>query len=225
VTESLASELRVKRSEMMVSELEAVALRLFEERGFGDVTVEEIAAGARISVRTFYRYFPAKEDVLQLQIDRRSEALRVALSARPSDEPPLHSLRVALEEVVSAEDTDVVRRWIAVIQATPSVVKGVLGGIQLKSQRVMAEFFAARLGSTSDDVVPTMLAAAAGGIIQAAQVRWYFHGGDLASAMSEGLDVLERGIGTDPAPSSARGRKPKHQSRGPHLHGRSTSGG
>ena len=71
----------------MFSELEAVALRLFEERGFNEVTIEEIAAEAHISTRTFYRYFPAKEDVLQLRIDRRAEALRAALAARPGDEP------------------------------------------------------------------------------------------------------------------------------------------
>jgi AcrR family transcriptional regulator len=183
---------------MMASELETVALRLFEARGFAEVTVEEIASEAHISVRTFYRYFPTKEDVLQLQIDRRSDALRVALSARPVDEAPLHSLRMAWLEVVSAEDTELVRRWITVVAATPSVVKGVLGGIQLKSQRAIAEFFGARLDLPSDDLVPTMLAAAAGGVIQAAQTRWYFQGGDMATAFSDALDVLERGVGADP---------------------------
>jgi AcrR family transcriptional regulator len=74
---------------MMVQTLESVALRLFEQRGFGVVTVEEIAVEAKISPRTFYRYFPTKEDVLQVGIDRRSEALRSALSARPDDEPLL----------------------------------------------------------------------------------------------------------------------------------------
>jgi AcrR family transcriptional regulator len=198
VTESLALQLRAKRSEMMASELEAVALRLFEARGFAEVTVEEIASAAHISVRTFYRYFATKEDVLQLQIDRRSEALRAALSARPVDEVPLHSLRMAWQDVVSAEDTVVVRRWITVVAATPSVVKGVLGGIQLKSHGAIAEFFGDRLGLPDDDLVPTMLAAAAGGVIQAAQTRWYFQGGDLATAFSDALDVLERGVGTDP---------------------------
>jgi len=196
--QSLAAQLRLKRSEMMLSELEAVALRLFEEPGFDVTTVEDIAARAHISVRTFYRYFRAKDDVLQLRIDRRGEALQAALSARPADEPPLHTVRLALEEVVAAEDAALVRRWIAVVAATPSVVKGVIGGIQLKSQRVIAEFFADRLGFQSDAIVPTMLAGAVGGVIQAAHTRWFLHGGDLATTISEGIEVLERGIGSDP---------------------------
>jgi len=198
--QSLAVQLRVKRSEMMISELEAVALRLFEERGFSDVTVEVIASEAHISVRTFYRYFPAKEDVLQLRIDRRSEALRAALSARPADEPPLRSLRLALEEVMSAEDTALLRCWITVVRDTPSVLKAVVGGILLKRQRMIAEFFGSRLGLPSDAPVPTMLAAAAEGVMQAAQTQWFLQGGDsdLATSMSESLAVLERAIGSDP---------------------------
>jgi AcrR family transcriptional regulator len=201
-TQSLAGQLRVKRSEMMIVELEAVALRLFEERGF-DITVEEIASEAGISARTFYRYFPAKDDVLQVRIDRRGEALRAALSARPDGEPPLHSLRAALEEVVSAEDAELLRRWTAVIASTPNVLKGVLGGIQLKRNEVIADFLGARLDLPSDALVPTMLAAAVGGVIQAAQTQWYVLGGDLATVISDGLEVLERGIGTDPRTWSA----------------------
>ena len=207
-SQSLARQLRAKRSEMMIVELEAVALRLFEQRGF-DITVEEIALEAQISVRTFYRYFPAKDDVLQLRIDRRSEALRAALSGRPADEPPLHSLRVALEEVVSAEDAELLRRWTAVIAATPNVLRGVLGGIQLKRNSVIAEFLGARLGLASDALIPTMLAAAVGGVIQAAQTQWWVQGGDLATAISDGLEVLERGIGADPRSWSAGNGTPK----------------
>ena len=212
-TPSLAQQLSVKRSEMMVTELEGVALRLFQARGF-EVTVEEIAAAAHISVRTFYRYFPAKDDVLQVRIDRRTAGLRAALAARPADELPLHSLRVALAEVVSGEDAELRRRWIAVIVATPNVLNGVLGGIQLKGHVAIAEFLGTRFGLPADALVPTMLAAAVGGVIQAAQTQWYFRGGDLATAISDGLEVLERGIGADSEIWSAASAPPKRRTRG-----------
>jgi TetR/AcrR family transcriptional regulator, regulator of mycofactocin system len=190
---------------MMVSELEEVALRLFDQRGFGNVTVEEIASEARISVRTFYRYFAAKEDVLQLRIVRRSDVLREALAARPSDEPPLRSLRIALGEEFSNVDPIVLRRWIAVVADNPNVMKGVVGAIQLKIHPVIAEFFGSRLGLPSEALVPTMLAAASLGVVQAAHTHWFINDGDLATTMSESLAVLERGISTDPRTWAAAG--------------------
>lgn len=176
---------------MMVLELEAVALRLFEERGFAEVTVEEVAAAAHISVRTFYRYFPAKEDVLQVRIERRNDLLRDALEGRPADELPLHALRRAMTEVVEGDDVDLLRRWTGVVAATPGVLAGVVGGVQLKTHQLIAEFFGHRLGLPSDALVPTMLAAAAGGVIQAAHVQWFNRGGDLATVLSDSLEVLE----------------------------------
>ncbi len=187
----LSEKLRITRSELMSAEIEDVALALFEERGFGEVTVEDIAAAARVSARTFYRYFPAKEDVFQLQIDRRTHALRAALTARPADESPLQSLRVALFTVVSAEDEPRRRRWTGIVAVTPSVLPGVLGGIQLKSHRAMAEFFADRLDLDPDSTVAITLAAAAGGVIQAAHTQWFLNGDDLATRIADGLDILE----------------------------------
>jgi AcrR family transcriptional regulator len=191
--ESLALQMRMKRSELMIQELEAVALRLFDQRGFKDVTVDEIVSEAHTSARTFYRYFPNKEDVLQAHIDRRSTNLRAALAARPASEEPLESLRLALGEVLATEDPELVRRWIAVIIASPSLLNSVLGGIQVKIHRVIAEFLGDRLGLPSEGLVPTMMAAASGGVIQAAHVDWYLNGGDLAAKVSEAFSVLEQG--------------------------------
>jgi hypothetical protein len=94
---------------------------------------------------------------------------------------------------VADEDVALFRRWTTVVAATPSLLRPVLGGIQLKSQQVMADFLAA------DALEPTMLAAAAGGVIQAAHTRWALLGGDLPKEISDGLEVLERAIGTTPA--------------------------
>jgi AcrR family transcriptional regulator len=181
---------------MMIAEVESVALELFERSGFEGVTVEEIATTAQISPRTFYRYFPAKEDLLQVRIDRWAAALQEALATRPVGEPALRSLRFALATVASAEDAVLRRRWITIVVATPNVLQGVIGGIQLKSQRVTADFLADRLRMPTNALVPTMLAAAVGGVIQAAHTRWLLEGGDLPTILSDGLEVLENGIGS-----------------------------
>src|SRR5947207_9052307 len=52
-----------KRTRMKVM-LQTEALRLFAEKGYEQTTVEDIADAAAISPRTFFRYFPAKEDVV-----------------------------------------------------------------------------------------------------------------------------------------------------------------
>ncbi|MGH9007671.1 MAG: TetR family transcriptional regulator [Acidimicrobiales bacterium] len=197
MTQSLVQQLKEKRAALMISELEDVALRLFEERGFAEVTVQEIAAEAQISVRTFYRYFPAKEDILQLRIQRNTEVMAATLENRPPDEPPLHSVRVAFEAASLADDEAYVRRWVSVVRANPPVIRAVMGGIQLNSQRLIAEHLGSKLGLSASDLIPTMLAAAAGGVIQAAHTRWYMEGGNLPTIVSESLEVLERAMGPD----------------------------
>src|ERR1700728_5284679 len=45
-------------------ELRRVALRMIADRGYSNVTVEEIAEAANVSPRTFFNYFPTKEAAL-----------------------------------------------------------------------------------------------------------------------------------------------------------------
>ena len=78
--------------------------------------------------RTFYRYFPSKEDILQVRIERRSDALRSALAARPDGEPPLLSLRVALEEVLTNEDLERIRTVDQCDRGDPQHLAGCLRG-------------------------------------------------------------------------------------------------
>ena len=101
---------------------------------------------------------------------------------------------------------ELLRRWSTIIAATPSVLRAVVGGLQLKRNGVIADFLAARLGVPNSSLVPTTLTGAVGGVIQSSQTQWLLEGGDLAATIAESLDVLERGIGWDRAapPDGAR---------------------
>lgn len=191
---SLPELLRERRSEAMVLELEDVALRLFEELGFPNVTVEDIASIAGISVRTFYRYFPTKEDTLQVRLREGARFIRSALARRPRDESPLRSVHAALAEEAASTDPDRHGRWIRVVASNPSVLAGVMGGIQLQTQAVIREFFAERLGLPEDSMAPWIWAAAVGGVTQGANIRWHLKSGDLGQILSEGFEILEKGI-------------------------------
>src|SRR5215204_4711633 len=65
--------------------IQTEALRLFGEKGYAQTTVEEIADAAAISPRTFFRYFPNKEDVVIW--DEYDPLALDLLDSRPDDEP------------------------------------------------------------------------------------------------------------------------------------------
>jgi mycofactocin system transcriptional regulator len=67
--------------------VEKVALELFAERGFDDTPVEDIAAAAGISRRTFFRYFPTKSDVLFGEFGMLLDALVEWFAEQPDDAP------------------------------------------------------------------------------------------------------------------------------------------
>jgi AcrR family transcriptional regulator len=66
--------------------LTAVALRLFDEQGYEQTTVAEIAAAADVSTRTFFSYFEGKEDVVFRDqgrgLDRAAELVRANAPSR-----------------------------------------------------------------------------------------------------------------------------------------------
>jgi AcrR family transcriptional regulator len=67
-------------------EITAVAMGLFLEKGFEATTIDEIAAAAGISRRSFFRYFGTKEDVVLGHLAADGIAIRTALEQRPDDE-------------------------------------------------------------------------------------------------------------------------------------------
>ena len=61
----------------------SAALRLFEERGYEQTTIAEIAAAADVSTRTFFSYFDGKEDVVFHGHGRFEHAIDLARTLAP----------------------------------------------------------------------------------------------------------------------------------------------
>jgi AcrR family transcriptional regulator len=71
------------------------AMRLINENGYANTTVEQIAEAAEVSPSTFFRYFPSKEMVLMA--NDLDLVTITALEQQPADMPSLRAFRRALE--------------------------------------------------------------------------------------------------------------------------------
>ena len=77
------------------------ATRLFIERGFDHVTVDEIAAAADVGRMTVFNHFPRKEDMFFDRDEEGREMLREALRQRDPDIAPIETLRLLAHRLVA----------------------------------------------------------------------------------------------------------------------------
>lgn len=147
------------------------ALRLFADRGFDEVTVEEIAAAAGISLSTLFRHVASKDDLL-VDVVRTGRAMIVAnFRQRPATEPVRESLAHAILRRTEqfTDETETIELWRrAMGSAPPRVRRAALLDEQERGQLI--GLVAARLAVTADGadtadlaagvLVQTMLAAA-----------------------------------------------------------------
>ncbi len=93
---------RQRRSAQTRLRLFRCALQLFAERGFTNVTVEDITEAADVGKGTFFNYFETKDHVLgvmaELQLARVREAVRSAVSGKRKIFSTLHHMFLRLAE-------------------------------------------------------------------------------------------------------------------------------
>lgn len=74
------------------------AIALFIEHGTSRYTVKELATSLGVSERTFYRYFPTKEDVVKPAIADSMASIGIEMLQRPADEPLRESIVAAFSQ-------------------------------------------------------------------------------------------------------------------------------
>jgi AcrR family transcriptional regulator len=120
-TEEPGLTLAERKRQVVRDELAEAALRLLARQGFEETTVDELAAAAGVSRRTFFRYFASKEDVVISSVVVVCEGIVAEVAARPAGEPPAVAIREAVKTVTLedfAEDRD---KAVALIRHTQQV--------------------------------------------------------------------------------------------------------
>jgi AcrR family transcriptional regulator len=102
-------------------EIAEAAGQLFLERGYAATTVQDIANAADVSPRTFFRYFPTKEDLVVALGQTSMGSFLDALAERPAGEALLTSVTRAIENsfALSWQDTTRVRSFLTLLHDTP----------------------------------------------------------------------------------------------------------
>ncbi len=156
-------------------EIGGVALWLAVQRGLENVTVEEIAAAANVSPRTFNNYFSSKlEAILALNIDRAA-LIGATLCERPADEPLWDAITAAVLEHYETAPTPrgEWREGMRRVLLSPAM-QGEYLKTNAAMQRSLAAAIAERTGLDADrDMLPVVLAGAVTTASQAAIRRWF----------------------------------------------------
>jgi AcrR family transcriptional regulator len=170
------------------------ALRLFAERGFDGVTIEQIADAADVSRRTFFRYFARKEDVIVAWKQQMAEELRAALDERPDEEPPLDAAHRALATVASgfADRPELTLGLMRLFEGGPTLQPG---ADYEDWDDVLADGIARRMDLDAElDPAPRLIATVSFAVLTATIETWARDGGrqDLLALLNSGFEQLRR---------------------------------
>ena len=177
-------------------ELELIALRLFTEQGFDNTTIEQIAAEAGVSERTFFRYFTTKASVLWADFDTEVATIRAALAVVPDDVPMMDAIRGAVVAAnhYHAEDVPEMRRRMSLIATEPGLSFGAAEHYAAW-ERAVSEFAARRLGQPAESLYPLAIGRTVLAACRAAYDRWSDRADDdLPTYLDAALTALASGF-------------------------------
>jgi AcrR family transcriptional regulator len=183
------------------------AIRLTVERGFDNVLVEDIAAAAGVSPRTFNNYFSSKGEAIAARHLDRGRKMAADLRARPASEPLWEAITQAalaqLEpgpEVIAHPQPDRAK-WtdgLKVMMSSPALQGDFLRAGAV-AEREIAAAVAERTGTDVErDMYPKLVAAALTAATNVASQHWTSTGAaeDIKTLVPEALAMLAAGLPT-----------------------------
>lgn len=167
------SGLRERNRMRTRGDIAAAALTLFEEQGYEETTVEQIATSAELSSATFFRYFSCKEDVLFADEDAAAAAMIEMVAARRDREMTVAALAEPVIEFAAAvvDTLHDSHRLTRLVMTTPSLESRSLR-LRLRWERDVAQQLAEENGRTSPALEHSVAAAIAVSCLTSALRHW-----------------------------------------------------
>lgn len=167
--------LRERKKAATKRALAIAAMRLAVQRGLENVLVEDIAAEAGVSARTFNNYFASKYEAICALPMERGRLIGRALRDRPAAEPLAEAIRSAVlgQHGMTTQPPD--KSWMDGVRLV--VQSPLLQGEYLRAQyaatRELAAAIADRIGADPQaDLFPAVMAGAVSAATQVAMERW-----------------------------------------------------
>ena len=172
--------------------IRAAALRLFGEQGYDATTVEQIAAAAGVSHMTFFRYFPAKEDVALS--DSYDPLIAALLEQTPASWPLIQRIRTALLRglgEVYGTDRDTLLAQNKLIVSTPALRER-LWADQMTTQQLILQALAEGRPDPQSSLQTRVTVAACLAAATTAILAWVEDNGtaELPDLINQAFDTL-----------------------------------
>jgi AcrR family transcriptional regulator len=160
--EEVEAGLRERKKRRTREAIVDAAMDLFDERGFEGTTVADIAARADIAPRTYFAYFPSKEDVVFSDFEETFTSLQARLRDREPGETAIDALREWLVGMLGEKDFGDERERCRrrLIRENPSL-DAHDRHLHGQFESALAEAIAADVGGEPSDLRARMVAASA----------------------------------------------------------------
>jgi TetR/AcrR family transcriptional regulator, regulator of mycofactocin system len=197
------------RQQTSIEAIEKVALEVFAARGFEDTPVEDIAAAAGISRRTFFRYFGSKSDIPFGDYATLLQDLEQWLMAEPDDRPMFEVIAEGVQRFNRMHTDGPVahRERMELIMHTPALRAN--AAIRHSDWlAVVARYAARRMGLPFEDLGPQLAAQVSLGASSAAYELW------LSDESSDLMELIDRSFAMVqmlPEPVVPKARSPRRR--------------
>ncbi len=200
---------RERKKQATRSALGQAAWRLTIERGYAHARVEDIAAAAGVSARTFSNYFSSKEEaLLSVGVDRGARMV-AALRTRPEGENLWEALAGAMSEQYAGSG-ELIRENARSIRYPPELAAA-QRRLHASIEVALAAAIADRTGTDADrDLYPRLVASVVVSATQTAFDHWRTSesSAPFPGVLREVLGQVAAGLPAPSAPPGAAGPYP-----------------